>query len=210
MRNKTMWIAMGILLVAVIGFTGCGKKEIETEPVISEAVEEIEATVPEEVVEPVEEETTPIEDIVPEEEIVETVVEEEPTEGTTLTQEELDQLKANAPTDEAKKNVEIYESITNNGSWTSESGTYTKIVGTPDGSWKKLTDAEAQAIVDTGAMTKEAFLAACELEGTSFCRVIGDTVYLDPYAYREAADNKSSNETTLHDIEWSVSDTFGK
>ena len=207
MRNNTKYVLLVTVLVTVLLFTGCGKKESDIEPVVSETVEEIEATTPEEVVEPVEEETAPVEDIVAEEEIVETVVEEELTEETILTPAELDQLKANATTEWEKKNIEIYEQITAGGSWTGDNGgTYDKVVGIPgDTSWRKLTDAEAQAIVAKGEMNKETFLAECELEGASWTGFDGrtGTVYFDPYAYREAMDQviPSENDSTFDGTE---------
>lgn len=196
MKNKTVLVLLVTLSATVFMFIGCEKKENDTVPVVSEAVKEVQTAEPEEVVESVEEDTAPIKD---------TAAEEELAEETILTQKELDELKANAPTDQAKENVEIYEAITNSGSWTDESGTYTKVVGKPDGSWRRMTDEEAQAIVDTGAMTKEAFLAQCEIEGTSFIRVIADTVYLDAYAYREAVDKGAfdDDQPSIEDVEWS-------
>ena len=60
MKNRTVLIILATLTTTVLLFNGCGKKEIETETVVSEIVEENEDTVS-----------------VAEPEIVEDIVEEE-------------------------------------------------------------------------------------------------------------------------------------
>lgn len=62
MKNKTVLIILATLTTTVLLFNGCGKKEIETETVVSEIVEETEDTEPVEEVE----ETEIVEDIVEE------------------------------------------------------------------------------------------------------------------------------------------------
>ena len=68
-------------------------------------------------------------------------VEGEIVEGTALTQEEIDELKANAPSDAAKRGIEAYEAISAGGTYTSSStgNTFDKVVGTPgEDGWCKF------------------------------------------------------------------------
>lgn len=117
-------------------------------------------------------------------------VEGEIVEGTALTQEEIDELKATAETDLAKENVEIYETIINGGTYTgSYGGVYDKVVGKPDNSWRRMTDAEAQAILDQGKDAEGYYAAEAELEGKNWFYMDGKTgtVYYDYYAWLENA-----------------------
>ena len=131
MKNKLLVIS----LLTVLMFTGCGKKDAEqvvSEPEIvdeTDMVEEVEPTEPEETI---------------------AVEEEAVAEDVPLTQEELDKLNAEATTDDQKKALDAYETITKEGSWTSPNGvTYTEVVGKPDGSWRRMTDAEAEKTLET-------------------------------------------------------------
>lgn len=172
-------------------FTGCGKKDAE--PVVSEVVEEIEEAEPVDETEPVEE----VETAEPTEvsngeyngagEDVE--VDGEVVGGSTLTQEEIEELKASATTSNEKLYIDIYEQITQNGSYTDEYGTLSKAVGKPDGSWRRMTDAEAQAIIAQGEDAEGYYAAEAELESSSsiWCYMEGDTVYYDYYAWEEYA-----------------------
>lgn len=116
-------------------------------------------------------------------------VEGEIVEGTALTQEEIEELKASATTSNEKLYIDIYEQITQNGSYTDEYGTLSKAVGKPDGSWRRMTDAEAQAIIAQGEDAEGYYAAEAELESSSsiWCYIEGDTVYYDYYAWEEYA-----------------------
>ena len=193
MKNKLLVISF----LTVLMFTGCGKKDAE--PVVSEIVEEIEEAEPVEETEPVEEvetaEPTEVnngeyngagEDVEVEGEIVE---------GTALTQEEIEELKASATTSNEKLYIDIYEQITQNGSYTDEYGTLSKAVGKPDGSWRRMTDAEAQAIIAQGEDAEGYYAAEAELESSSsiWCYIAGDTVYYDYYAWLDSDASKPAD-----------------
>lgn len=109
-------------------------------------------------------------------------------EGTALTQEELDKLNAEATTDDQKKALDAYETITKEGSWTSPNGvTYTEVVGKPDGSWRRMTDAEAQKTLETADPVNDInyFLADAELKGKDWVEydTVTGKIYYDPYEY---------------------------
>ena len=168
--TKYLTTILSLILVTALLFTGCGKKD--TEAVVSEVVEEIEKAEPVEETEPVEEveitepeETIAVEEEIQQQEDVE--VEGEIVEGTALTQEEIDELKASATTSNEKLYIDIYEQITQNGSYTDEYGTLSKAVGKPDGSWRRMTDAEAQAIIAQGEDAEGYYAAEAELERSS-------------------------------------------
>ena len=187
MKNKLLVISF----LTVLMFTGCGKKDAE--PVVSEVVEEIEEAEPVDETEPVEE----VETAEPTEvsngeyngagEDVE--VEGEVVGGSTLTQEEIEELKASATTSNEKLYIDIYEQITQNGSYTDEYGTLSKAVGNPDGSWRRMTDAEAQAIIAQGEDAEGYYAAEAELEGKNWFYMDGKTgtIYYDYYAWEEYA-----------------------
>ena len=171
-------------------FTGCGKKD--TEPVVSEVVEETEPVAEIEPVEEVEttepEETIAVEEEIQQQEDVE--VDGEVVGGSTLTQEEIEELKASAPSNIAKENVEIYEKIINGGTYTGGyGGVYDKVVGKPDNSWRRMTDAEAQAIIAQGEDAEGYYAAEAELEGKNWFYMDGKTgtIYYDYYAWEEYA-----------------------
>ena len=124
------YVKVMLLMMAItLSITGCSKienEESEALLVTEETTVEAEAPEPDE-------------------------TEPEIIEETTLSQAEIDELKANAPTDTARENAEIYEAIINKGKWTSDSDTiYTTAVGKPDSSWRRMTDEEAQAISAKG------------------------------------------------------------
>ena len=118
-------------------------------------------------------------------------VDGEVVEGSTLTQEEIEELKASATTSNEKLYIDIYEQITQNGSYTDEYGTLSKAVGKPDGSWRRMTDAEAQAIIAQGEDAEGYYAAEAELESSSSIWCYMDdrtgTVYYDYYAWEENA-----------------------
>lgn len=104
--------------------------------------------------------------------------------GTALTQEEIEQLKANATTDKEKDSIDAYESITKTGTWTSPNGgTYNEVVGKPgDTSWRQMTDQEAKVAL---ANDPELLLPQAELANGTWCKFMFGKVYFDPYKYLE-------------------------
>ena len=202
--TKYLTTILSLILVTALLFTGCGKKD--TEAVVSEIVEEIEEAEPVDETEPVEE----VETAEPTEvsngeyngagEDVE--VEGEVVGGSTLTQEEIDELKASAETDLAKKNIDRYEIIINGGTYTDGyGGVYDKVVGKPDNSWRRMTDAEAQAIIAQGEDAEGYYAAEAELEGTSWRYMDGrtGTIYYDYYAWEE---NAKANPLPKKEVEF--------
>ena len=103
---------------------------------------------------------------------------------TALTQEEIDALRASTSDDIFLRNLERYEEIMENGSCDNgQGGTLTNVVGTPgDESWRKMTKAEAEAIL---AERPYDIVALAEASDEPFCRMIDGTVFFDPYAYNE-------------------------
>ena len=172
MKNKLLVIS----LLTVLMFTGCGKKDAEqvvSEPEIvdeTDMVEEVEPTEPEETI---------------------AVEEEAVAEDVPLTQEELDKLNAEATTDAQKEALDAYETITKEGTWTDAYGvTYTEVVGKPDGSWRRMTDAEAEKTLETADPVNDInyFLADAELKGKDWVEydTVTGKIYYDPYEYEEA------------------------
>lgn len=114
--------------------------------------------------------------------------------GTALTQEEIDQLKANATTDMAKRGVEGYEAIINNGSW-EHGGTVNEVVGKPgDTSWRQMTDEEARAYMEEkpGSVVGEA-----ELNAGTWNKVFKGKLYFNPYEYEKAVDEAVSQHSVF-------------
>ena len=112
--------------------------------------------------------------------------------GTSLTQEELDKLNAEATTDAQKEALDAYETITKEGSWTDAYGvTYTEVVGKPDGSWRRMTDAEAEKTLETASPGEDKYYyAQAELKGKDYVKydTVTGIVYYDPYEYAEATE----------------------
>lgn len=103
---------------------------------------------------------------------------------TALTQEEIDALRASTSDGYFQMGLDAYESIMETGSWDNgQGGTLTNVVGTPgDESWRKMTKAEAEAIL---AERPYDIVALAEASDESFCRMVDGTVFFDPYAYNE-------------------------
>ena len=103
---------------------------------------------------------------------------------TALTQEEIDALRASTSDSAFQKGLDAYESIMETGSWTgSGGGVFTEVVGTPgDESWRKMTKAEAEAIL---AERPYDIVALAEASEESFWEMAGGTLWFDPYAYAE-------------------------
>lgn len=192
MKNKTVLVLLVALSATVFVFTGCGKKEADTEPVVSEAVETIETTEesePEtaEIEESAEVETEPVES-------TEEVVETDSVEGTTLTQEEIDEYNA---THSMKYNAED-KTVTS-----SNSGRVYEAVGQPGDSWHRMDEATAKEILAKGDPTgktedyasmeeyykarDEYFAADAEINGFDGSD-LGGKWYYDYYAWKEASD----------------------
>ncbi len=109
---------------------------------------------------------------------------------TALTQEEIDALRANT-SDGFQSNLDAYESIMETGSWDNgQGGTYTEVVGTPgDESWRKMTKAEAEAIL---AERPYDIVALAEASEEPFSARIDGTVFFDPYAYNERMEESAA------------------
>ena len=103
---------------------------------------------------------------------------------TALTQEEIDALRANTSDNSFQTALDKYEEIMENGSCDNgQGGTLTNVVGTPgDESWRKMTKAEAEAIL---AERPYDIVALAEASEESFWEMAGGTLWFDPYAYNE-------------------------
>lgn len=100
---------------------------------------------------------------------------------TALTQEEIDALRASTSDSSFQMCLGWYEEIMENG--VSDDGTLTNVVGTPgDESWRKMTKAEAEAIL---AERPYDIVALAEVSDEPFASVVDGTVFFDPYAYNE-------------------------
>ena len=131
-------------------------------------------------------------------------------EGTALTQEELDKLNAEATTDDQKKALDAYETITKEGSWTSPNGvTYTEVVGKPDGSWRRMTDAEAEKTLATADPVNDInyFLADAELKGKDWVKydTVTGKVYYDPYEYAPVLKAKVEENRRISEVDEDLS-----
>lgn len=207
-------LAITILSFSVLMFNGCGKNDLTTEPVISDAIEEADNI--EEIEEPVDTEAEVIDEnnSTGEESTTggsDVEVSEETVGNVTLTQEEIDALKEKASSMDAEW-IDRYQSIVETGSYIEHVGEfeiiYDKVVGTPgDTSWRRMTDAEAQAIIDAGepkstyeliksgasdeekakaAEQRAAYQAAeAELSNGTWSSYVGSTIYFDYYQYKE-------------------------
>lgn len=200
MKNRTVLILLATLTATILLFTGCGKKA-DTEPVVSESaetedVEEVESI----------EETEPVEEA----EQTESVEEEPVAEDVPLTQEELDTLKSQATTDAQKEALDAYENITKEGTWTDAYGvTYTEVVGKPDGSWRRMTDAEAEKTLETADPVNDInyFLADAELKGKDWVKydTVTGKVYYDPYEYAPVLEAKVEEGRRISQVDEDLS-----
>ena len=111
-------------------------------------------------------------------------VDDETVGGTALTQAEIDELRANTSDNSFQTALDKYEEIMENGSCgNGQGGTLTNVVGTPgDESWRKMTKAEAEAIL---AERPYDIVALAEASEESFWEMAGGTLWFDPYAYAE-------------------------
>lgn len=84
-------------------------------------------------------------------------VDGEVVEGTTLTQEELDELKANTTDSAFQMGLDAYEAITSGGTYSIEELTYTKVVGTPnEDGWCRFDDPTGTIYFDYDAWLEAA------------------------------------------------------
>lgn len=172
MDNRKLYIAIGILIISV-GLGGCNSADDGSAvSVFSNAVQQIE--IPEPEPDPVEQDE-PVEE---NEDVEEDIVDDPP-----LTQEEIDELKANATTDMAKEGIEAYESIINTGSydWSGYGSIATEIIGKPgDTSWRQMTDEEAQAALEKDIND---IIADAELNAGTWNDYYRGKIYFNPYEY---------------------------
>ncbi len=114
---------------------------------------------------------------------------------TALTQEEIDALRASTSDSSFQMCLGWYEEIMENG--VSDDGTLTNVVGTPgDESWRKMTKAEAEAIL---AERPYDIVALAEASDEPFAGVVDGTVFFDPYAYNERMEETAA-EISVNDI----------
>lgn len=109
---------------------------------------------------------------------------EEIVEGTTLTESELEQFRSEAGYS-METAIKDYKDITEGGgSYTPSTGvTYTEVVGSPyDTSWRQMTDAEAQAILNGEAEGNKA-AAEAELLNGAWESTNGNAIYFDYYQW---------------------------
>ena len=139
-----------------------------------------------------------------------TVEDADLVDGTSLTQEELDKLNAEATTDAQKEALDAYETITKEGSWTDAYGvTYTEVVGKPDGSWRRMTDAEAEKTLETADPVNDInyFLADAELKGKDWVKydTVTGKVYYDPYEYAPVLEAKVEEGRRISQVDEDLS-----
>ena len=109
---------------------------------------------------------------------------EEIVEGTTLTESELEALRSDLGYS-MENAEEVYNSVINNGEYTyaSTGATVTDVIGSPyDTSWRRMTDAEAQAILNGEAEGNKA-AAEAELANGAWKSKNNKTVYFDYYQW---------------------------
>ena len=204
MSNKRLYIAFGIMFISLT-INGCQSNDNSSVvPAFSDSVIEIEIPEPTDSLNEGQaidrEGSTEIEGAnAAQGEVADSNV--EVVEHTALTQEEIDELKANATTDMAKRGIDAYESITNTGSWkTSGGGVATEVVGKPgDTSWRQMTDEEAQAALDKNIND---IIAKAELKAGTWNKFWDGKIYFNPYEYYDAirADVESTPDV-IHDFE---------
>ncbi len=107
---------------------------------------------------------------------------EEIVEGTTLTESELEQFRSEAGYS-MEKAESLYNQVMNGGATSASGGTATEVVGSPyDTSWRQMTDAEAQAILNGEAEGNKA-AAEAELLNGAWLAGNGSAIYFDYYQW---------------------------
>ena len=183
---KALSCLMALLLL--LSLYGCSKQETGSAVTSSNVIAEVEIPEPEESLSSSDTENigegstvnlpSGMEDI---ESGTDVGVDGETVGETALTQEEIDALRANTSDSVFQMALDDYEAIMKNG--VSDDGTLTNVVGTPgDESWRKMTKAEAEAIL---AERPYDIVALAEASDEPFASVVDGTVFFDPYAYNE-------------------------
>ena len=196
-HNKAKALSCLMAVLLLLSLYGCSKQETGSAVTSSNVIAEVEIPEPEESLSDGEalnrEETESIgeggtvnlpsgmEDI---ESGTDVEVDGETVGETALTQEEIDALRANTSDNSFQTALDKYEEIMENGSCDNgQGGTLTNVVGTPgDESWRKMTKAEAEAIL---AERPYDIVALAEASDEPFASTIDGTVFFDPYAYNE-------------------------
>ena len=196
-HNKAKALSCLMAVLLLLSLYGCSKQETGSAVTSSNVIAEVEIPEPEESLSDGEalnrEDTESIgegstvnlpsgmEDI---ESGTDVEVDGETVGETALTQEEIDALRASTSDSAFQKGLDAYESIMETGSWDNgQGGTLTNVVGTPgDESWRKMTKAEAEAIL---AERPYDIVALAEASDKSFWEMAGGTIWFDPYAYAE-------------------------
>ena len=189
-HNKAKALSCLMALLLLLSLYGCSKQETGSAVTSSNVIAEVEIPEPDESLSSSDTENigegstvnlpSGMEDI---ESGTDVEVDGETVGETALTQEEIDALRANA-SDGFQSDLDAYESIMETGSWDNgQGGTYTEVVGTPgDESWRKMTKAEAEAIL---AERPYDIVALAEASDEPFSARIDGTVFFDPYAHNE-------------------------
>ena len=188
-KKKTLFIPVAV--ISIICLSGCSSKTGGSAVTSSNVLAEVEIPEPDESLSSGDSENigegntvnlpSGMEDI---ESGTDVEVDGETVGETGLTQAEIDELRANTSDSYFQMGLDAYESITETGSWDNgQGGTLTNVVGTPgDESWRKMTKAEAEAIL---AERPYDIVALAEASDEPFCRMVDGTVFFDPYAYNE-------------------------
>ena len=196
--NKVKALLCLMALLLLLSLYGCSKQETGSAVTSSNVIAEVEIPEPDESLSSSDTENigeggtvnfpSGMEDI---ESGTDVEVDGETVGETALTQEEIDALRASTSDSAFQKGLDAYESIMETGSWTgSGGGVFTEVVGTPgDESWRKMTKAEAEAIL---AERPYDIVALAEASDEPFCG-IADKVYFDPYAYAEYMESTFTN-----------------
>lgn len=202
--NKAKALSCLMALLLLLSLYGCSKQETGSAVTSSNVIAEVEIPEPDESLSSSDTENigegntvnlpSGMEDI---ESGTDVEVDGETVGETALTQEEIDALRANA-SDGFQSDLDAYESIMETGSWDNgQGGTYTEVVGTPgDESWRKMTKAEAEAIL---AERPYDIVALAEASDEPFSARIDGTVFFDPYAYNERMEETAA-ELSVNDI----------
>lgn len=203
-KKKTLFIPVAV--ISIICLSGCSSKTGGSAVTSSNVLAEVEIPEPDESLSSGDSENigegntvnlpSGMEDI---ESGTDVEVDGETVGETALTQEEIDALRASTSDDIFLRNLERYEEIIENGSCDLGDGgdPLDKVVGTPgDESWRKMTKAEAEAIL---AERPYDIVALAEASDEPFARVGGTTIFFDPYAYNDYME-ESAAEISVNDI----------
>ena len=178
--NKAKALSCLMALLLLLSLYGCSKQETGSAVTSSNVIAEVEI---------------PEEDGLSEGEALDREETENIGEGNTVN------LPSGMEDIESGTDVEVdgeTESIMETGSWDNgQGGTLTKVVGTPgDESWRKMTKAEAEAIL---AERPYDIVALAEASDEPFAGVVDGTVFFDPYAYNDYME-ESAAEISVNDI----------